>query len=139
MKKRSTTPPSDLPDVPKMLRMLGDKIAREYAENAGITLEESRTCDLKTIREEWQFLKQKGVIPNGLLMREFHIGWRGAALMVKHGTASGYNRGCRCKLCKAAIAAAQRNYYQRRKEKAAISFAKQFEAIQEAARVNPEA
>ena len=96
--------------VADILRKMGDRTAREYAENSGEPLDAVRKLPVKTITEEWNFLKKKGVIPRGLLMREFRVGWRDSAVNIIHGKPSGYNQGCRCKLCKLAIAEYQRNY-----------------------------
>lgn len=116
----------DVSGVAKALRKLGDDTAREYAVNAGDPLDEVRRCSPAIISGEWKDLITKGVVPKGILMREFKIGWRDSTMSVCHGKPSGYNQGCRCKLCKRAISDYHKDRQQRKRMEAAVLFAEKY-------------
>lgn len=129
----TTAGPPTAKDVPRILRMLGDKCAREYAVNAGEDLKDVRSCKSGIIGEEWKDLIVKGIVPKGLLMREFKMGWRDSHISVLHGTAGGYNQGCRCKLCKKAIADYHRQRNREKRDEATRMFVEKFNVVPEVA------
>ena len=103
----------------KALREIGDMMAKSVANDQGELLTVVRSSDLY-MKEAWEWLKKDGKIPKRTAVREFRIGWRGD-VGIKHGTVSGYNKGCRQECCKRAVRAYQKVRYQDKKIEARLA------------------
>lgn len=95
---RQSTAERKVRDAGQMLYILGTRSVKEYAENAGCSLDEARRNE-SALRETFEMYKANGVIPQNIPLLEFSRGWRGP-INRSHGTRSTYTRtGCRCELC----------------------------------------
>lgn len=109
-----------------LLRKLGHDAMVKYAERDEEPLEKARRAVMAIVKSEFDDLIAAGVLPKGLLIREFRIGWRGV-IDFTHGKPSGYTRGCRCRPCSNAWRKYQIEYRRNRHEKAAGELLRKFE------------